>query len=154
MSNLSPHVVEMESQEAIAVRGDVPMAELPAFFERAFTASAEAAHVAGVEIVGPPFGFYPEMPAETVAVEAGFPVSARVDLEGEAHSLTLPAGRAVQVMHIGPFETMEQTYRDLVSWMDAQQLRPASGMWESYLSDPQTDPDPASWQTLIVWPIA
>lgn len=67
MTSLTPEIVELAPQDAIAVRGDVPMA--------------------------------------TVVVEAGFPVS-------------------------------------------------AAGMWECYLSDPDVEPDPATWRTLIVCPLA
>lgn len=153
MTELAPEIIELEPQEAIAVRGDVVMADLPEFFGRAFHEAAEAASAAGVEIVGPPFGFYPEMPAETVAVEAGFPVSAPAGSHGNAHRLVLTGGRAVQAVHVGTYDTMENTYRDLQSWMAEQGLHPAVGMWECYLSDPQVEPDPATWRTRIVWPI-
>jgi effector-binding domain-containing protein len=154
MTELAPEIVELEPQEAIAVRGDVVMADLPEFFERAFHEAAEAADASGVEIVGPPFGFYPEMPTETVAIEAGFPVSAPAEAHGNAHRLVLPGGRVVQAVHVGAYDTMEKTYRDLQSWMAEQGLQPAVGMWECYLSDPQVERDPATWRTRIVWPIA
>lgn len=130
------------------------MAELTEFFGRAFTEAARAAAAAGVEIVGPPFGFYPEMPTDVVVVEAGFPVSARPASDGEAHALLLPGGRAVHAIHVGPYDTMEQTYEAVQSWMTAEGLQPAVGMWESYLSDPEAEPDPAAWRTGIIWPLA
>lgn len=153
MVEISPEVVELDPQEAVAVRGDVAIAELSGFFGRAFREAAEAASASGVDIVGPPFGFYPEMPTETVAVEAGFPVSAPAVTHGNAHRFVLPGGRAVQAIHTGPYDTMEDTYNDLQAWMAEQGLVPAVGMWECYLSDPQVELDPANWQTRIVWPI-
>jgi hypothetical protein len=30
----------------------------------------------------------------------------------------------------------------------------AEGMWESYLSDPSAEPDPATWRTQLTWPLA
>ena len=154
MAALAPEIVELEPQEAIAVRGDVAMEDLPGFFERAFHEAAEAAAASGVQIVGPPFGFYPEAPTETVAVEAGFPVSAPAETRGNAHRLVLPGGRVARAVHVGPYETMEKIYQDLQSWMAEQGLQPAVGMWECYLSDRQVEPDPAMWRTEIVWPIA
>jgi effector-binding domain-containing protein len=153
MSEVTPEIVELEPQEAIAARGDVAIADLAGFFERAFREAAEAADASGVEIVGPPFGFYPRMPTDTVAVEAGFPVSAPPETHGNAHRLVLPGGRAVRTTHVGPYETMETTYNQLQSWMAEQGLQPSVGMWECYLSDPQVEPDPAKWQTRIIWPI-
>ncbi|NNF56500.1 MAG: GyrI-like domain-containing protein [Acidimicrobiales bacterium] len=153
MSSLLPVVVELAPQDAVVVRGDVPMAEMPTFFERAFTTAAAAAAAAGVEIVGPPFGFYPEMPAEIVAIEAGFPVSSRAETAGDAHPFVLPGGRMVRAVHVGPFETMEKTYGELQAWMAKQGFHPAVGMWENYLSDPRVEPDLATWRTEIIWPI-
>jgi effector-binding domain-containing protein len=154
MPDVSPRVVELEPQEAIAVRGDVTIADLPTFFEEAFAAAAAAAEASGVEIVGPPFGFYPEMPTDTVVVEAGFPVSAAVETAGDAHRLVLPGGRAVRAVHVGPYETMETTYAELRSWMAEHGHVPAASVWESYLSDPRAEPEPATWRTGIIWPIA
>lgn len=154
MADPSPEIVELEPQEAIAVRGELPIAELPRFFERAFDEAARAASESGVEIVGPPFGFYPEMPTETVTVEAGFPVSSPTEAHGDAHRIVLPGGRAVQTTHVGPYDTMEKTYNDLQSWMADQGVEPAVGMWESYLSDPEVEPDPTTWRTRIIWPLA
>lgn len=154
MPLMSPHVVDLDPQETIAIRGEVPFTELAAFFERAFREAAEAAGASGVEIVGPPFGFYPEAPAETVVVEAGFPVSAAAHPPGdEAHRLVLPGGRAIEALHIGSYDAMEQSYSELESWMKDEGLKPATRMWESYLSGPGAQPDPATWQTRILWPI-
>jgi AraC family transcriptional regulator len=38
--------------------------------------------------------------------------------------------------------------------MTAEAVAPAREMWEYYLSDPGTEPDPARWKTLVVWPVA
>lgn len=129
MRIVSPELVELHPQEAIAVRGEVAVVDLPAFFARAFEVAAAAAVAAGVDIVGPPFGYYPETPTETVVVEAGFAVSDHVDPRGEAHPLLLPGGRAVRAMHVGPYESMERTYDDLLRWMSEHGLHPAVDMW-------------------------
>ncbi|HMO11186.1 MAG TPA: GyrI-like domain-containing protein [Actinotalea sp.] len=84
----------------------------------------------------------------------GFPVDGPVTVAGGfAHRLVLPGGRAVQAVHVGPFDTLEQTYEALLAWLSEQGLTPSGQMWESYLSDPAVEPDPAAWRTLIVWPV-
>ena len=153
MTDLCPEIVELDPQPAMAVRGDVTIAEFPGFFEAAFHSVAAAVDASAVEIVGPPFGFYPTMPSETVVVEAGFPVMAPAEAAGDVHPFTLPGGRAVQAMHIGPFEPMEKTYVELEAWMAEQGLHRATEVWECYLSDPRVEPNPATWRTKIVWMI-
>ncbi len=81
------------------------------------------------------------MPAETVEVVVGFPVAGPITPpDGEVEPFELPAGRVVTGTHVGPpYETLEQTYGELMAWTGAQGLTLAEGMWESYLSDPSTD---------------
>lgn len=148
-----PEIVELEEQHALAMRGDVSVAELPEFFGTAFTAVVAAVEEAGLTVVGPPFGYYPVMPTDVVIIEAGFPVSTTGELSGDVHRLVLPGGPAVVAVHVGPYDTMVKTYTRLQAWMEERDLIPASGMWESYLSDPTTDPDPSTWRTQIVWPV-
>lgn len=155
MRAIAPEIVELRSQEAVAVHGEVAVEDVPAFFARAYTVATAAVEAAGVEIVGPPFGFYPAIPTDgVVEVEAGFAVSDHVEATGEVHPLSLPGGRAVRAMHVGSYDTMERTYADLRRWMTEHGLRPATRMWECYLSDPVAEPDPTTWRTLIVWPVA
>lgn len=107
----------------------------------------------GVAVTGPPFGFYPRPPAATVAVAAGFPVARSRAPSGDVDVLELPGGRAVQAVHVGPFDTLERTYHELLAWVSAQGLELAEHTWETYLSDPAAEPDPTHWQTLITWPL-
>jgi effector-binding domain-containing protein len=147
-------VEEIEPQAAAAVRAEVPMAEIRDVFDRAFPAVVQALAAQGIEPVGAPFGFYPRMPGETVAVVVGFPTAGPVVAHGEVEPFELPGGRVVTGTHVGPYEGLEQTYGELVAWAQEQGLTLAEGMWESYLSDPSAEPDPATWRTQLTWPLA
>lgn len=155
MATSSIEIVTLQPQPALTIRGKVAMDDLPAFFGRAFTSVPEAAADAGVEIVGPPFGLYPSMPGATVEVEAGFPVAAAMrGAAGDVHDLLLPGGEVVQALHTGPYDTIVETYAALAEWMRERGVAPAAGVWESYLSDPEAEPDPQQWRTLVCWPVA
>jgi len=93
------------------------------------------------------------MPGETVEVAAGFPVSGPIDPTGAVTALELPGGRAVTGIHVGSYDGLAQTYQDLVAWVQAQGLAVGTRMWESYLTDPAAEPDPATWRTQITWPL-
>ncbi len=144
----------IEPQSAAGIRAEVPMAELGAVFDRAYPAVMRAVDTQGAAITGPPFGFYPRMPSDTVEVVAGIPVGAPITADGEVEPFTLPGGRAVLATHVGPYEDLDRTYAELLAWASAEGLTLAEGMWESYLSDPGAEPDPSTWRTLIVWPLA
>lgn len=146
-------VTTLAPQPAAAIQAEVPMAQLRTVFDRAYGAVARAVADQGVQLVGPPFGFYPRMPTDTVAVAAGFPVAAPITADGDVVPLELPGGLAITGVHVGPYDTLEQTYAELAEWAAAAGYRLAEQMWETYLSDPSAQPDPATWQTRIVWPV-
>lgn len=146
-------VQTLQAQPAAAVRDEVPMQDLRDVFDRGFHAVMRAVEAQGVSITGPPFGFYPRMPGETVAVVVGFPVSAPVAPDGDVSAFELPGGRAITCVHVGPYDTLEATYRELLAWAASEGLRLAEHMWESYLTDPSAEPDPSRWQTLVTWPV-
>lgn len=147
-------VETIEPQGAAAVHAEVPMADLRDAFDRGFPAVMGAAQAQGVGVAGAPFGFYPRMPGETVEVFVGFPVAGAIERDGDVVPFELPGGRAVVGVHVGPYEDLERTYGELKQWTEAEGLELAEGMWECYLSDPSAEPDPATWRTEIVWPLA
>jgi len=148
-------VIEIEPQPAAVVRAELPTAELPSLFDRAFGAVMQVVAEQGLAITGPPFGYYPRMPGDTVAVAAGFPTSGPITASGEVTPLELPGGRAVRGVHLGPYDGLGQTYGELMAWAQAQGLQLVeAGMWEAYVTDPSAEPDPSTWRTEITWPLA
>ena len=75
------------------------------------------------------------------------------DADGVAGG-TLPEADAFEALHTGPYDTLENTYNAVLGRMQAEGLTPGDIMWEYYLSDPETEPDPAKWQTRVIWPVA
>lgn len=142
-----------EPQVAAAIRAEVFMAELRDVFDRGFAEVARVAGAQGIAITGPPFGFYPRMPTDTVEVVVGFPVASPIAPEGDVEPFELPGARVVTGVHVGPYEELERTYGELTAWAQAEGHELRGPMWESYLSDPRAQPDPATWETRITWPI-
>lgn len=144
----------MEEQPTLVMWGKVAVQDMPQFLGRAFHAAAAHAETIGAEICGRPFARYRSLDAEhrQFEVEAGFPV--RGDLVGsEAVDVSsLPAGPAAVAVHLGPYEAMVPTYDAVLRFLDDQRAEPLGPAWEVYLSDPDKEPDPATWRTLIVQP--
>ncbi|MET1153791.1 GyrI-like domain-containing protein [Arthrobacter sp.] len=147
---------QLQEQPTVVLHETVPMNELREFFGRAYQSVMGATEQQHVQVAGPPFAMYRGKPTDVVDVEAGFPVAAPFPggEEGGVTAGSLPAGRAFEAMHVGPYETLPETYRAIMGKMQAEGLTPGSAMWEYYLSDPGAEPDPAAWKTLIVWPVA
>ena len=143
-------IIELEPQLTAALGEEVRLSKLPIFFGCAYPKVMAAIEEAGAQIIGPPFGFYPKMPTDSVLVEAGFATSTPV-ASGDVHSLMLPGGPAVSAVHVGPYETMEKTYTEMQKWVTSQGLEVGEAVVEYYLSDPESHPDPKTWETRIVW---
>jgi effector-binding domain-containing protein len=147
---------ELQEKPTAVLRETVPMNALREFFSRAYTAVMAAVQQQHVQLAGPPFALYRGKPTDVVDVEAGFPLAAPYP-GGNDDGVTagmLPAGPALEAMHVGPYETLPETYGALIARMQGEGLTPGNAMWEFYLSDPGADPDPAVWKTLVVWPVA
>ena len=146
-------LVELVPRPAAVVRATMAVSELPSFFGRALGAVAAAAAGQGLELLGEPFAFYPGAPTDVVEVAAGFHVSSAVEPADDVVPLELPGGRAATTVHVGPYESMHKTYAEMHVWMAKQGITQADHMWEVYLSDQSTEPDPSTWRTQIFWPV-
>jgi effector-binding domain-containing protein len=148
-------LTEHVEQPTAVVRERVALGDLPQFFGRAYHATMAAIQAQGLHPTGPPFSKYLGKPTGGVAdVEAGFPVSGAISDADGVIAGTLPGGKVVEAMHVGPYDTMQQTYEEVMRFVAERGLAPSDEMWEVYLSDPQTEPDPAGWRTQIFWPVA
>ena len=147
---------QLTEQPTAVVRETVPLNALRGFFDRAFGAIRGVAEEQHAQLAGPPFALYHGRPTDVVDVEVGFPLAAPVS--GGADSTVspgvLPSGLAYEALHIGPYESLQQTYTAILARMRTDGVSPAEAMWEYYLTDPGAEPDPAKWQTLVVWPVA
>ncbi|TFD87962.1 AraC family transcriptional regulator [Cryobacterium lactosi] len=146
--------VELEPRTMLGVHERVKMADLTEYFGRAFEKSAAALAEQGLAPAGPPLALYHGMPTDTVDVTAGFPVAGAAHGSADVVVTELPAGEAITSIYTGPYDGMTRTYDQIAAWLQEQDLTTGADMWEEYLTGPDSDPDPATWQTRIVFPLA
>ena len=73
--------------------------------------------------------------------DAAIPVEMKdVALEGRIRSGESPSGRAVRVIHRGPYDRMSPSYEKLAAYMAAHGLKEGRISWEHYISDPGETP--------------
>lgn len=61
-----------------------------------------------------------------------------------------PEGRALRFVHVGPFQTMRQTYLMIGAYLTAHRIQPAGGPWEVHV---KADGDPAAQRREIYIPV-
>lgn len=144
--------VTLPEQPAIAMRQTLPQDQLAAFFGRAFGRLGQYAGQHGAGFAGPPFAQYYSVTPEAVDVEAAFPLSHALAGEGDVHALTLPPGRAAQVLYRGPYSGMQPVYAELFAWIAQHGKTPAGPCREVYLNEPGIVAE-ADLETLIIQPL-
>lgn len=108
-------------------------------------------------MAGPPYVRYVEQSPAFVTVEAGMPLVSPVSAPADRDDIevgVLPGGPAASTIHTGPYDTLGEGHVAIDLWMAEQGLASGGSPWEVYLTDPGEVPDPADWQTEIVWPLA
>lgn len=138
----------------VGVRETVMPEGMTEFFGRAFDKAYAAVQEQGAEVNGAPVAVYRGDPEHGFDVTAGFPVVGTVEASPGVEVVNLPTGQAISAVHVGSYDSMKDAYAEISAWMHKEHLTPAEPMWEEYLTDPASTPDPAEWRTRIVFPLS
>ena len=153
VNETDPDLSYLTETTTAVVNGVVPMAEIADFFDRSFSELAKVLDGQGVTPTGPAFARYAGPPGETADVEVGFPVQDLVSPEGGVQQSSLPAGRVARLVHAGGYDQLGDTWGRLEAWMAEQGLTPGADLWESYVTEPNPEMDPADLRTELFWTV-
>lgn len=158
------HIVERTEEPTLAIRIQVPMAEvdMSAIFDRELPRLFAKADALGYQLTGAPYGRYYAWGGETADVEIGLVVDRPVDAvpplrevpAGEFGASSLPAGPTAVATNWGSYDGMPETHGRLHDWIHEQGREDAVGPWESYIDDPGAIADPADIRTEVNYPLA
>ncbi|MGH3311664.1 MAG: GyrI-like domain-containing protein [Streptomyces sp.] len=154
MTSSEPELAEVDQVTTAVVRGVVPMAELPGFFDGAFRRLPETIIAQQAAILSPAFALYNAPPGETADLEVGFVTDRPVRAEGDVVAGTRPATRVARMTHSGTFDGLGASWERLKSWIEAQGLTPGPVLWEVYVTQPTPDMDPGDLRTELNWTLA
>lgn len=138
----------------------VPMSGLAEVFDSVFGTVFPRAFAAGLAPAGPPVALYTaaiEGPDSVVDLEIGFPLGAPlsdqvgaepVEVDGRrVVASELPAGEVAVVSHVGPYDDLGGAWAALMGEIAGAGRAPGVPFWESYVTEPSPDSDPASLRT-------
>ncbi|MBT2211210.1 GyrI-like domain-containing protein [Actinomadura sp. NEAU-AAG7] len=161
---VDPAVEERPAVPYVAVRRNVTPATFAEIADRVPVILGWLA-ARGVAAAGAPFLRYEiiDMPG-TLGVEAGVPLAAPVEGEGEIHPATLPAGRYVTYTHVGHPERLVEITAAVLAWGTSRGLAwdmehtDQGERWacrlEVFKTHPAEVPDPDDWVTDLVLKLA
>jgi len=150
-----PVVIELDTCPTLTQRFRVAHDAMGAKLGEVLPAVFQYALSNGAQIAGPPFSRYHEHDAAAgeFDLEAGIIIASPIPGEGDIQPSELPGGRAVSLWHIGPYHQLGASHSRLAAWIQSEGLTPSGGPWESYVTDPSAEPDPANWKTQLFQPI-
>jgi effector-binding domain-containing protein len=118
----------------------------------ALGAAFEALAAADIVPAGPPFARYFSF-GETIDFEAGVPLASPFAGTADVKAGHLGGGEAAVAMHVGPYDTLSETWEALTQWVAAEGREIAGPGFESYLTDPGDEPDASKWMTQVCLPV-
>jgi effector-binding domain-containing protein len=156
-----PSVEQRDEQLYVAIRSTVPMQELPVAIPRDIGAVMAWSGRNGVATAGPPFVRFRVVDmARELDIDVGVPVEGAVSGGDGVEAGSLPAGRYVTAVHVGTYDRLVDSHAALQAWAAEQGLALARGsagfevQLESYLTNPEDEPDFSKHETEVVYLLA
>lgn len=131
-------IEERQAQPTLAMRTQIPVSELPAFFDKTFGSIMQRLGEIGQHPSGAPFAIYRNMDMDNLDIEAGFPLAEAVEGKGELIAGELPAGKYCTTVAVGPYDNLPAAWSALMQHVEAEGHTTGSFVFEVYVSDPTT----------------
>lgn len=145
-------IVDRPDQAVLSIRTRTAVGNLPNVLGRTYARLAQYLGELGEPPIGAPFVGYYNMDMQDLDIEIGFPVSKELQAKDDMQPGQIPGGKQATCLHIGPYNTIELAYNELIEYI-GQSGHEATGVaYEFYPNDPNETPE-EELQTQIVFPL-
>lgn len=144
---------EVTAGNALVLRIKASVEEIGPKMGDSFGALMGYAQQVGVDIAGPPFTIWYDYESEIMEFDCGIPVPGKIIGKGDVKSLETYGGKALSVIHTGPYNTTQYSWGALQKYITDKSLELNGDPFEVYLTDPMTEPDETKWVTELYWPV-
>jgi effector-binding domain-containing protein len=93
------------------------------------------------KIADMPFVLYQNFDFQKMNVEIGFPVSQRIEGEGEVEAAVIPEQDMIYCMYQGAYNKIEDTYKAMYQWAADHGLEVEEKVYEFYYNGLEVDED-------------
>lgn len=161
----TPKTEQRKEQYYVAIQAAVGMNDIPVLLPPLIPEVSAWLKKNNITPDGPPFFQYLRMEDNNqFLTEVGFPVKEPVKADDRVRSGSFPAGTYATLTYTGDYKDMKSAHMALDKWVKENGLKEklrvdaAGSEWgtrtELYMTDPQQEPDPAKWVTVISYLIA
>ncbi len=96
---------------------------------------------------GPWFTHHHRRPTDTFDFEICFPVAQPIEPSGQVLPSIWPAMTVARTVFQGDYAGLPEAWGQFQAWLDTKAHNTASDLWEVYLVNPNSNPNPAEWRT-------
>ena len=154
------HRVEVEKKKLekdqwfLSIRDTVNQMEMNNIHGKSYAKINKYMDDHGIESTEVPLTIYHFWSDTLVDIEIGIPVNdSTITGNDEIKLNKIKSGYVVTATHYGPYERLPETYFGINEWMRKNKVVVTGPPWESYITDPATEPDPEKWKTAIFFPV-
>lgn len=148
-----PEIVASPFQRAAVIRLIVPRIELAQRFSLALAEILATLADQRLAPVGPAFAHYLRITHSHADFEVGLPIDHAIRPCGRVDPGQLRACTVARSVHQGPWSSLCDAWTDFDRWLAPQPHTPAADVWERYLTDPLSTPDPTQHRTELNRPL-
>jgi effector-binding domain-containing protein len=158
----TPVIQQRAEQPYVSIHAKVNMDKIPAVLPPLIPEVSAWLGKNNMNPDGPPFFLYRSMDKNNdMVAEVGFPVKERTTGDGHIRGGIFPAGKYAVITYTGDYKNIREAHRALELWIrengwkQKQEAGDNGTEWgilaESYVTDPQKEPDPQKWRTEVLF---
>ena len=154
-------ITETQPVDAAVVHVSTPRAEIQPAMESAIKELIASVAAQGIGPAGALFAHH-TCQEDRFDFEVGVPVSGPVRNDGRVMAGRLPGTTVVRTVYHGGYEGLHEAWSrftdrvgdELGDELERRGWKTGETFWEAYLQGPETDPDPSTYRTALVLPLA
>lgn len=149
----SPQIIQTEARPTAGIRLIVTPDEMQQVFGPSIAELMAAIEIQGIRAAGPVFAHHFRHPTDTFDFELGVPVARPIAASGRVQPGEWTSMRVARTVYHGPYDGLPGAWGEFMAWIEGQGHSSGPDLWESYLTNPESDPDPKTWRTELMRPL-
>ena len=149
----TPQIIQTTPLTTAFIHLTLSREEMPKVFGACVGELIAGIQAQGLQPVGPVFTHHLRCPSDTFDFELCVPVATPVAAAGRIQPGEWPAMRVARTSYHGPYEGLPEAWGEFMDWIEAGGHRATEDLYESYVTGPHLDPDPATWRTEFSRPL-
>ncbi len=150
----TPQIIQTTTQPTAIIHLTIPREEMQKVFGPGIGELMAAITAQGAAPAGAVFTHHLKMSPGIFDFELSVPVTAPIAAAGRVKPGEWPAMKVARTVYHGPYEGLPAAWGEFEDWIAANGHTSAEDLWECYVTNPDSNPDPATWRTELNRPLA